>query len=597
MEQFKRSVKRFFKHIRRFFQNVARGDRTSILILAGIVAVILLVVVVCVLLNMHNAPAQSQTPSTSVSVSESESYDKSAATIAVEEYDGVILSETEDAGEEYIDETLFIGDSNTARMTMFGPVTLQNSLGASSMGIQHVTSSACMYFQGYASPVTVPKAVSMMQPRRIIINYGTNNTAWDAETFVESYRSAIEAIRAEYEYADIIIAAVHPVAKSRSYPSITMQRIDEFNKALVDLAEELDCSFLNSTEALKGSDGYAKAEYMETDGIHLNKTGMAAYMEYVRTHASDAPDARPSKPTNVPKHNATPDDFFGPAVPEPGSSSSSSSSSSDLSKYTFKLSGVSELTAGEAAQFNAKDYAPSYEEYIAKMGSTVAWTTSDPSVATVDANGRVTALKAGSATITCKIGSGSASMTVTVSAASSSSSSSSSSSECTHPSDKLVRGETITKPTCTATGQAKVTCGVCGKQLPNESIPALGHAWGAWTVKTAATCVAGEQTRVCTVCGETETQSIPATGAHTWVDAGDGVNHKCSVCGTTAAHTVDASTGKCTVCGAQVTTPPATGGDGTGGDGAGGDGAGGDGAGGTTPPANDTTQNAGGATP
>ena len=559
MEQFKRSVKRFFKHIRRFFQNVARGDRTSILILAGIVAVILLVVVVCVLLNMHNAPAQSQTPSTSVSVSESESYDKSAATIAVEEYDGVILSETEDAGEEYIDETLFIGDSNTARMTMFGPVTLQNSLGASSMGIQHVTSSACMYFQGYASPVTVPKAVSMMQPRRIIINYGTNNTAWDAETFVESYRSAIEAIRAEYEYADIIIAAVHPVAKSRSYPSITMQRIDEFNKALVDLAEELDCSFLNSTEALKGSDGYAKAEYMETDGIHLNKTGMAAYMEYVRTHASDAPDARPSKPTNVPKHNATPDDFFGPAVPEPGSSSSSSSSSSDLSKYTFKLSGVSELTAGEAAQFNAKDYAPSYEEYIAKMGSTVAWTTSDPSVATVDANGRVTALKAGSATITCKIGSGSASMTVKVTAASSSSSSAA----CTHPADQLKK-ETITAPTCTATGQAKVTCGVCGKQLPNESIPALGHAWGEWKVTTAATCgAAGVQTRVCTRegCGATETAEIPATGAHTWVDAGDGANHKCSVCGATAAHTGN----PCTVCGYTAPVePPTTGGDGTG---------------------------------
>ena len=285
MEPFKRSVRRFFKSIRRFFRKVAKGDKQSIAILAAACAAVVLVIVVCALLTgRHSEPESSSAVSGSVS---SGSYDKDAASIAVEEYDGVILQESDDAGQEYLDETLFIGDSNTARMPMFGTVTLQNSLGASSMGIQHVTSSSCMYFSGYSNPVTVPKAVAMMQPRRIVISYGTNNTAWDAETFTNSYRSAIEAIRSEYEYAEIIIAAVHPVAKNRSYPSITMQRIDEFNKALVQLAEEEGCLFLNSSEVLKGSDGYAKAEYMESDGIHLNREGMDAYLEYVRTHASD----------------------------------------------------------------------------------------------------------------------------------------------------------------------------------------------------------------------------------------------------------------------------------------------------------------------
>lgn len=557
MEPFKRSVRRFFKSIRRFFRKVAKGDKQSIAILAAACAAVVLVIVVCALLTGRHSEPES---SSAVSVS-SGSYDKDAASIAVEEYDGVILQESDDAGQEYLDETLFIGDSNTARMPMFGTVTLQNSLGASSMGIQHVTSSACMYFSGYSNPVTVPKAVAMMQPRRIVISYGTNNTAWDAETFTNSYRSAIEAIREEYEYAEIIIAAVHPVAKNRSYPSITMQRIDEFNKALVQLAEDEGCLFLNSSEVLKGSDGYAKAEYMESDGIHLNREGMDAYLEYVRTHASDTPDARPSKPSNVPTHRATPDDFFGPAVPASSSAASASSSSSSSSaasdKYKFTLKGVTSMKAGESAQFNAGDYVPDYYSYVEVMGSTVAWTSSDPSVATVNADGRVSALKEGKVTITCKIGNGSASLTVTV-AGTASSSSSSSSTACTHPADKRVVGETINAPTCTKSGQARVTCGVCNAPLPPEVIPALGHTWGAWNVTQQATCgTAGKQTRTCTVCGATEEAAIPATGAHTWADAGDGANHKCGVCGTLAAHTVDAATGKCTVCGAQVSAPPA----------------------------------------
>ena len=36
-----------------------------------------------------------------------------------------------------------------------------------------------------------------------------------------------------------------------------MKTIDEFNLKLAELAKEEDCYFLNSSEALKGSDGYA----------------------------------------------------------------------------------------------------------------------------------------------------------------------------------------------------------------------------------------------------------------------------------------------------------------------------------------------------
>lgn len=58
-------------------------------------------------------------------------------------YDGTILPETADGGQTYIDETMFLGDSNTYRLVAYGLTTWQNNLSAVGMGIQHVTSTPC----------------------------------------------------------------------------------------------------------------------------------------------------------------------------------------------------------------------------------------------------------------------------------------------------------------------------------------------------------------------------------------------------------------------------------------------------------------------
>ena len=86
-----------------------------------------------------------------------------------------------------------------------------------------------------------------------------------------------------------------------------------------------------------------------------------------------------------------------------------------------------------------------------------------------------------------------------------------------------------------------------------ETIPALGHDWkdngdanhicdrdhvtaahtyGEWTTVKEATCTAaGEEKHTCSVCGHEQTRPIPATGHH-WKDNGDGT-HTCPDCGAT----------------------------------------------------------------
>ena len=237
-----------------------------------------------------------------------QSYDKDRESIDLEELTGTILPLTEDAGKEYIDETLFIGDSNTVRTQIYGHTTWDNVVAAVSMGVQHITSLKMTYFKGYAEPVTVPEAVKIIQPKRIIITYGTNNsTTGNLEDFIKTYKEGLEAIKKAYPYADIIINSIPPVDKDREYISVTMQAIDQMNKAIAEMAEEEGYKFLNSTEVLKDEEtGFAKKDYTIGDGVHLSKLGMDAMMEYFRTHAYITEDTRPQPLKKVPEREETP---------------------------------------------------------------------------------------------------------------------------------------------------------------------------------------------------------------------------------------------------------------------------------------------------
>ena len=89
----------------------------------------------------------------------------------------------------------------------------------------------------------------------------------------------------------------------------------------------------------------------------------------------------------------------------------------------------------------------------------------------------------------------------------------------------------VTAPTCTAKGYTTHTC-ACGDSYVDTYVDALGHAWDEGKVtKPATEAEDGVKTFTCTRCGETKTETIPATGvmdvtkmftdvSHSWADDG-----------------------------------------------------------------------------
>lgn len=219
------------------------------------------------------------------------------------QYGDAVLGETDDAGKSYIEETIFVGDSNTARYHQNGLLDLDHVVALDGLGIQQLTTQKDIYFKGDDTGYSIPEALAKMKPRRIIVMMGTNNTdgSMSASDFANNYKSALQAIQSAYSYCDIIVAAVPPIPQAHAqYPNVSMDTINGFNEALAQMCSESGYKFLNITEVLLGSDGYGKANYYQTDDVHLRKDGLTAIMDYARTHAYLGTEDRRPDTANIP---------------------------------------------------------------------------------------------------------------------------------------------------------------------------------------------------------------------------------------------------------------------------------------------------------
>ena len=259
-----------------------------------------------------------------------------------------LLTETADAGTDYLNDTLFLGDSNTVRLYNNGLISLQQFCAKEGIGTQVALSEGIVTFKKDSNHYTIPQAVAMMKPRRVVMTFGTNDTGMEVPDFIAHYTALIQAIQQSYPYTDIIVNTVPPVPADHSnYPHMDQAKIDDFNMALLDMCEQLGVRFLNSAEALKGSDGYGIADYYTSGDIHLKSAGLKAVLNYLRTHALQTEDRRPDTnniPTRTMEYVSNPSS----AVAAPSSEAVSSSESQAESASS------SESSSSESTSENKK---------------------------------------------------------------------------------------------------------------------------------------------------------------------------------------------------------------------------------------------------
>ena len=210
---------------------------------------------------------------------------------------GSVLAKTSDAGTDYVSSTLFVGDQFAKSLYDDKVITLDQFAGKDGLTVSSLLNDACVYFAGDSSAYTVPQAVSKMKPRRVVMLLGSNDLdgSLSYDNFARNYKQAVIAITGAYQYCDVIVCAIPPVAKKASDAAKTQLMIDQFNQELAKMCNDEGYKYLNLAEALKDSNsGYAEAAYLNNKQNGFSTSGANVVLNYLRNHAYDTADTRPN---------------------------------------------------------------------------------------------------------------------------------------------------------------------------------------------------------------------------------------------------------------------------------------------------------------
>lgn len=235
---------------------------------------------------------------------------------------GAILGDNS-ADDSYLTQSLFVGDRSALALQKDGRITLDQYAGKDDLKISDFLQESCVAFADDSNTYTIPQAIAKMKARRVYVMIGSNDVdgSVTVDEFISDYKQALQNIKNSYSYCDIIACAIPPVAKDSDKSAETQTIIDQFNQAIAVACDELGYKYLNSTDILKDSTGYAEADYVDASTGTFNAAGANAFLEYVKSHAYQTEDTRPdtddipkraaeaSGSTATPKPSATPTQF------------------------------------------------------------------------------------------------------------------------------------------------------------------------------------------------------------------------------------------------------------------------------------------------
>ncbi len=180
----------------------------------------------------------------------------------------------------YFDDAIFVGDSLTIGIQNFSGFGAQ-FLCMGGLSTRNLETAA------------LPNGKTVMQSIRdtqnlgkIYIMFGTNEIAFDEmDEFLERYSKFIDSIREVHPEALVYIESIMPVTKEKSESTdIKNDRIYVYNEALLKMAKEKQCYYIDIHSYFKGEDGYLPSN-IGSDGIHLGPDKYREMAAYIQNHA------------------------------------------------------------------------------------------------------------------------------------------------------------------------------------------------------------------------------------------------------------------------------------------------------------------------
>ena len=201
------------------------------------------------------------------------------------------LRGTEDMGQEYIDNIIFLGDSTTYGMKYYGVLkdgkdTKQvwtPSNGTLTLSYQSFVN---IVYPDDGTEIPIRDAVKAKKPIMMIITLGVNGVSFmDKDYFIAEYTSLVKDIMDLSPDTKIILQSIFPVASNYDkLDTINNKKIAEANLWVQQVAADTGARYLDTQSVLTGNDGFLNEDYSNGDGLHLDTDGFNTVLDYIKTH-------------------------------------------------------------------------------------------------------------------------------------------------------------------------------------------------------------------------------------------------------------------------------------------------------------------------
>ena len=205
----------------------------------------------------------------------------------------VRLGETPDAGRDYLDKIVFLGDSTTYGIgyyyrqgyTELCPPAQVWTPKSGTLTLSYYNIATIVYPETNEE-IPIAEAVKRAKPAILFITLGVNGISFmDEEWFIRDYTALVKMVQEASPDTKIILNSIYPVADSYQYiKDINNDKINAANGWIERIAADTGARFLYSWEAV-AVDGKLPETSHNGDGLHLSGETFTKVMQYIRTHA------------------------------------------------------------------------------------------------------------------------------------------------------------------------------------------------------------------------------------------------------------------------------------------------------------------------
>ena len=205
---------------------------------------------------------------------------------------GVPVEESEPvADDSFFDNAVFLGDSRTEGLELFGGLKYGVFYWARGMTVFRADDEEYKVFSIDSEDLTLLGALSKKSYDAVYIMIGVNELGYPAESYETGLSKLVDKVIEVQPEAVVYLQIMPPmndaICRANNLAGyINNDNLRKFNEAIRRVAAEKKVALLNTAEAYTGEDGQLPKE-LAHDGCHFVYTAYGLWANYLRNHTID----------------------------------------------------------------------------------------------------------------------------------------------------------------------------------------------------------------------------------------------------------------------------------------------------------------------